>query len=195
MGLNRRHCIRTVGATITGITAGCTTQTSTTQRSLVVSSPVLEDGGVLPPRFTCDGEGLSPPFEISKRPEPTAAFAITGDYNRGPINEPVFWSIWNIPPETTRIPAGLPRTPTVASLNEARQGKRRGGDVGYKPPCPPLGQAYEHRFQVYALSETLDVAAGTKHDDAVEAIGSAVVASSRLTVTLQRSTERTPDKA
>ena len=186
MELNRRQLIQTAGTAITGITAGCTTTSRTSSRSLIVSSPVLEDGGELPPRYTCDGDGLSPPFEIGTRPEPTAAFAITGDYNRGPINEPVFWSIWNIPPETTTIPAGLPQTPTVASLNGARQGRQRGGDVGYNPPCPPSGQSYEHRFQLYALSEPLDTEAGTKHDDAVEAIGSAVLASSRLTVTLKR---------
>jgi len=33
----------------------------------------------------------------------------------------------------------------------------------------------------------LDIEAGTKHDDAVEAIGSSVLASARLTLTLQRS--------
>jgi len=187
MNLNRRRLIQTVGASITGLSAGCVSQTNDTPRAFSISSPVLDSGGTLPTRFTCDGAGESPPFEVRDRPEPTAALAIVGEYDQGLVNEPVFWSIWNIPPERTSIPAGIPRKPTVDILEGARQGRQPGSEVGYKAPCPPPGQTYEHRFQLYALSEMLDIEAGTKHDDAVEAIGSSVLASARLTLTLQRS--------
>ncbi|RLM91094.1 YbhB/YbcL family Raf kinase inhibitor-like protein [Haloarcula sp. Atlit-7R] len=193
MKLTRRRLIQTASASITGLIAGCASRTTDTQRSFSISSPAMENGGTLPARYTCDGAGESPPFEIQNHPDPTAALAITGEYDRGPINEPVFWSIWNIPPERTTIPAGIPRTPTVETLGGAPQGRQRGGEVGYKAPCPPPGQPYEHRFQLYALGEILDIEAGTKHDDAVEAIGSSVLASARLTVTLQRS-ERTSER-
>lgn len=140
----------------------------------------------LPVRFTCDGAGRSPPFTVESVPEPTAALAVTAEYDRGVINEPVFWTLWNVPAATERIPAGLPREASVSSLDGARQGRRQGGEVGYEPPCPPEGQPYEHRFQLYALGETLGAEGGTDHDSATEAIGNAVLASRRFTVEYAR---------
>ncbi|WP_262174576.1 YbhB/YbcL family Raf kinase inhibitor-like protein [Haloarcula laminariae] len=185
--MNRRRVLQAAGGSLSTLFAGCTSRSEGGKPSLVVTSSALQSGGSLPTRFTCDGAGDSPPFRIEQTPGPTASLAIVSEYDRGPLNEPVFWSIWNVPPETTDIPSGIPRTPTVANLGGARQGRQRGGEVGYKPPCTPPGQSYEHRFQVYALGEMLDLEAGTKHDDSVEAIGSAALASRRFTVTLQRS--------
>jgi Raf kinase inhibitor-like YbhB/YbcL family protein len=151
-----------------------------------VSSPPLATDGTLAPRFTCAGAGRSPPFDIERVPEPTAALAVTAEYDRGPLSEPVFWTLWNVPADIERIPAGLPRTASVTSLGDARQGRQSSADPGYEPPCPPRGQPYEHRFQVYALSESLSVAGGTDNEDAAEAIGNAVLASRRFTVDYTR---------
>ncbi|MDS0258845.1 YbhB/YbcL family Raf kinase inhibitor-like protein [Haloarcula sp. S1CR25-12] len=184
--MRRRQLLGTLGTAVAGGVAGCGESAQSTPGAFRVSSPALESGGKLPARFTCDGAGRSPPFVLDRVPEPTAGLAVIAEYDRGIINEPVFWTLWNVPPETERIPAGLPRTGTVESLGGARQGRPEGGEVGYEPPCPPTGQPYEHRFQVYALGETVDVAGGTDHDTAGEAIGDAVLASARFTVDYER---------
>jgi len=147
-----------------------------------VSSPALESGGELPARFTCEGAGESPPFLIEQVPEPTAALAVVATYDRGGINKPEFWTLWNVPAGTERIPAGLPRAPTVDTLGNARQGRQSGGAVGYEPPCPQVGQSQTNRFQLYALGEAIDLDGGTDHETVAEAIGNAVLASRRITV-------------
>ena len=184
--MRRRRLLTAIGTAVLGGVAGCSGSADERAPSLVVSSPALESVDPLPTRFTCEGAGQSPPFVIERTPDPTVALAVIAEYDRGVINEPVFWTLWNVPPETDRIPAGLPRTATVESLGGARQGRRKGGEVGYEPACPPTGQSYEHRFQVYALGETVAADGGTDHDSVTEAIGNVVLASYRFTVDYTR---------
>jgi len=185
--MRRRQVVGTLAGALVGGVAGCTGGSTETTDALVVSSPAL-GFETLPVEYTCDGAGRSPPFSIERVPEPTAALAVIGEYDRGLINEPVFWTLWNVPAESEAIPAGLPRTAEVASLDGARQGRREGGSAGYEPPCPPSGQSYTHRFQVYALGERLDIEGGTDHDTATDAIGNTVLASRRFTVDFTRET-------
>jgi len=179
--MRRRQLLAAVGTVAVGGVAGCSASSTTTPESFTVSSPPLA-GETLPERFTCDGAGQSPPFSIERVPDPTEALAVTAEYDRGVINDPVLWTLWNVPADIEAVPAGLPRTPTVEALGGARQGRRQGGEVGYEPPCPPAGQPYTHRFQVYALGERLAIEGGTDHDTATETIGNAVLASRRFTV-------------
>lgn len=179
--MQRRQLLATVAAGVTAGVGGCAAGGDTATPAFTTESGAL-DGETLPERFTCDGAGASPPVEIGRRPEPTAALAVTAEQDGGPITEPVFWSLWNVPPDTGRIPEALPRTATVDALDGARQGRRKGGEVGYEPPCPPAGVTFELRFQVYALGERLAVEGGTSHDDATEAIQDAAIASRRFTL-------------
>ncbi|MBX0303306.1 YbhB/YbcL family Raf kinase inhibitor-like protein [Halomicroarcula sp. F24A] len=184
--MRRRRFLRTVGPVAAGAVAGCVGESEETPGLFKVSSPELDPGGSLPERFTCYGAGESPPFKIERVPDPTETLAIVAEYDSGGITDPIFWTLWNVPPDTERIPAGLPRSSTVQSLGGAAQGRPEGGEVGYEPPCPQPDQPYTNRFQVYALGETLDVAGGTDHDTASEAIGDAVLASRRFTVDFER---------
>ena len=181
--MRRRRLLQTVG---TGLLAGCLGGGEETAEQFGVSSGPLERGGTLPARFTCYGDGVSPAFNVDRVPAPTEALAVVGSYDSGGITDPVFWTLWNVPPDTDRIPANLPRTATVASLDGARQGRPEGGDVGYEPPCPQVSQRYTVRFQVYALGARLDIEGGTDHDTASEAIGDAVLASRRFTADFER---------
>jgi Raf kinase inhibitor-like YbhB/YbcL family protein len=184
--MRRRALLTAVGTALAGGVAGCAGTADDREAAFAVASSPLAAEGELPARFTCAGAGESPPFTIERVPEPTAALAVTAEYDRGPLDEPVFWTLWNVPADVGRIPAGLPRTGSLASLDGARQGRQPGGDPGYEPPCPPRGQPYEHRFQVYALGETISLDGGVTNDDAAEAIGNVVLASRRFTVDYTR---------
>lgn len=181
--MRRRDVLGAIGTLAAVGVAGCSARSG---GALVASSPAFADGDELPARFTCDGEGVSPPLTIESVPEPTAALAVVGRSTVGVLNNPTLWTLWNVPPDVEAIPAALPRTPTVPELDDARQGTRPTGSVGYRPPCPPQNQQYDHWFQVYALDERLDVPGGALHEPALEAIESNAIASVRLTVTYTR---------
>lgn len=162
--------------------AGCVGGSEPASEGFEAASPAFGDDETLPRRFTCDGDGVSPPFELRNPPEPTASIMVQGVTIAGVANEATFWSLWNVPPDTQRIPASLPNEPEVPSLDGARQGQSRVGTVGYKPPCPDT-QTTEYYFQAYALSERLDVDGGAPHERAVDATEGLVLASDRTDVT------------
>lgn len=184
--MRRRTWVTALGAACLGTLAGCAGSTDETAGAFEVSSPELSSGGSLPARFTCYGAGASPSFDITRVPDPTEGLAVIAEYDSGGITDPVFWTLWDVPPETERIPADLPRTATVAALDGAGQGRPEGGEVGYEPPCPQLSQSYTVRYQVYAQGARLDIEGGTDHETAAEAIGDAVLASRRFTADFER---------
>lgn len=188
--MRRRTLLTTAGTLALGL-AGCITQSSSTG-DLTISSSALTDGGEIPRRFTCDGRGISPPLTVESTPDATETLAVVARSTVGVLDNPAFWTCWNISAETTEIPAGLPRAATLDTLGGARQGMSGDGDPGYRPLCPPPDQAYDHWVQVYALDSDLDTAAGTGNEEALETIEEAGIASDRITASYTRSGTPTP---
>ena len=192
--MRRRRLLAVLGGgaagSIAGL-AGCVRRRASGGAPLSVSSPAIADGGRLPDRYTCEGEGVSPPLAVDSRPGPTAALAVVAEADLGVFNKPLFWVVWNLPADTERVPEGVPRTPTVDGLGGARQSSQPGTEPGYNPPCPPLGRETTLLFDVFALEESLDVEAGSPAEAASEAIARAQLASTRIGVTYTRPVERT----
>jgi hypothetical protein len=189
--MRRRAVLAALGGVTAGL-AGCADGTAGTERpALRVGSPAFETGGRLPERFTCDGIGESPPLSVEAVPEPTGALAVVMEFDVQVITRTTVWSLWNVPPDTREIPAGLPRTETVPALGDARQGQDASAELGYRPPCPPRGRSYSFRLTVFALREPLDIPGGTSHADAIEAIQVGTLASTRLTADYRRAPRET----
>ncbi|SFR43595.1 hypothetical protein SAMN04487947_1414 [Halogeometricum rufum] len=161
--------------------------TDRTAESLTLSSSAFDAGATLPTRFSCDGEGVSPPLSVAGVPDDTAALAVVADDPDAPGSEPfVHWLLWNLPADTAEIPADVPGEGTV--LGGARQGTNGGGDVGYYPACPPAGDGpHTYRFTLFALGDRLDVTAGARRDAVQRATDDATLERARLTATYERS--------
>lgn len=155
--------------------------------SLRLSSPAFDDGETLPTRFTCAGEGVSPPLEVAGVPGETEALALVVDDPDAPREEPfVHWLLWNLPAETTSIPEGVPTGESV--LDGARQGSNDGGEAEYYPACPPEGDdPHAYRFTLYALDDSLDVEGDARRAELERAVETASVGEARLTGTFERS--------
>ncbi|MBX0323775.1 YbhB/YbcL family Raf kinase inhibitor-like protein [Halomicroarcula sp. F13] len=180
--MRRRRLLAAVGTAL-GATAGCA-GAEPEGTPFRVTVPGEDDR--LPARYTCDGAGESPPVTVESVPEPVESVAVTVESDRTAIIEPVLWTLWNVPADRREIPAGLPQTATVDSLGGARQGQPEGGSPGYVAPCPSPGQTKEYRVQVYGLDAPLSVPGGTKHDDAMDAISAATLASRRFVLSYER---------
>ncbi|MFC7077057.1 YbhB/YbcL family Raf kinase inhibitor-like protein [Haloarcula halophila] len=179
--MRRRSFLAAVGTAMG--TAGCV-GSSRPRQPFRVSLPGSD--GTFPVRHTCDGAGESPAIAVESVPEPVVALAVTAESNRDAIIEPVHWTLWNVPADREEIPAGLPRTATVETLGGARQGQPSNGSPGYEPLCPPPGGTAEYRFQVYGLDASLELPGGAAHDDALDAITAAAVASQRFVRAYER---------
>jgi Raf kinase inhibitor-like YbhB/YbcL family protein len=118
--------------------------------TLIISSSAFENEGVIPSKYTCDGEEINPPLRVENIPEGTQTLAIIVEDPDAPKGTFDHWLVWNIPPESiieeNRIP-GI-------------SGKNSGGKTGYYAPCPPSGY-HRYYFHVFALNSSLDLQAGT----------------------------------
>lgn len=185
--VSRRGLVCGLGAAAIGGFAGCTEADTPTPQALEYSVPALADG-TIPRRLTCDGEGVSPLVEIGRVPPPTESLALVFTFPDDVASQQTLWTLWDVPADTTEIPAAIPPGETVEALDGAVQGRNARGDVGYLPACPPPGDAYEHWFTLYALRRPLELEPGAPRDAVREELETATLASRLTTASYQRST-------
>ena len=169
--------------TVLFVTAGCgggqaKEPATTAPASITVTSTAFRDGGTIPVKYTCDGDGVSPPLAWTGAPANTGALAIVVDDPDAPRGTFTHWVVLDLEPTTTSIAEGqLPPN--------AKQAANSAGKPAYEGPCPPSG-THHYRFTIYALSEATAVPDGTKLDEALKAIDSKTIARGRLTALFSR---------
>ena len=137
-------------------------------------SPAFENGEWIPPRYTCEGENLSPPLAWSGVPEEARAMALVLDDPDAPAKVWVHWVLYNLPPGAGMIPEGSRGLEATA-----REGRNDFGDLGYGGPCPPRG-THRYRFRLFALDTHLDVGEGCSKSELLRAMEGHVLAEAEL---------------
>ncbi|MBD3265183.1 YbhB/YbcL family Raf kinase inhibitor-like protein, partial [bacterium] len=125
--------------------------------SIELRSQAFEHGGVIPKKYSCDAENVSPPLQWDSAPAGTKSYALICEDPDAPGATFVHWVLFNIPADVNRLPENLPPNP---ELDEGmRQGHNDFKDYGYGGPCPPSGE-HRYYFKMYALNSLLDEDAG-----------------------------------
>ncbi len=146
--------------------------------SLTLTSPAFKEGELIPSKYTCDGENVSPEIHIENIPEGTVSLALVMDdpdipdsvkQSRG-IEKFDHWVVYNIPPDTRVIPMGE----IVGAL-----GLNSKGEATYTGPCPP-DREHRYIFRLYALSSTLNFIQTPKLYDVEETARGMMVESAEL---------------
>ena len=109
--------------------------------------------------------------------------ALIADDPDAPSGTFVHWVIYNLPPDTQRLPEDVPNQRTLPS--GAQQGMNGAGSIGYTGPCPSNG-THRYFFKVYALDTRLDLGAGATKAEVVDAMQGHVLAEGQLTGTYRR---------
>lgn len=165
-------------AALTALTTGCDvligTNNGETSDDITVTSPMVREGEALPARYTCTGEGASPPLRWSGLPADTESLALVVDDVQASGDAAVHWVVYGIDPDNPEIPEASVRPP-------AQQGQNSFGHAAYEPPCPEEGIEHEFRFTIYALSENPELSEAVALDVALGAIASRTLARGRLT--------------
>ncbi len=151
--------------------------------ALDVTSSAFGRGGAIPARYTCDGPDISPPLTWGPVPDATQSLALIAEDPDAPSGTFAHWVIYNLPPDTRRLPEDVPNRRTLPS--GALQGTNGAGSIGYTGPCPP-GGTHRYFFEVYALDTELGLGAGATKEEVVGAMEGRVLAEGRLLATYQR---------
>jgi hypothetical protein len=143
--------------------------------TMLVRSPAFMHEGVIPSKYTCDGDNISPPIAIDNAPARTATLVLIVDDPDAPgVLSSGGWDHWivfNIPGTTTRIGEGTDPIGT--------EGKTSFGETGYGGPCPPNGE-HRYLFKVYALDTWLRLPEGSSKTDVLEMMKGHVLESTTL---------------
>lgn len=125
--------------------------------SLVLKSPVFDEGGVIPLKYTCEGDDIAPSLEWEGVPENTGSLVLIVDDPDAPDPEApkmtwVHWVVYNLPADVRGLPEG-------ANANKLPAGTEQGlndwQNIGYGGPCPPIGR-HRYFFKLYALDIVLE---------------------------------------
>ena len=145
---------------------------------ITIKSDNFEQGKAIPQKYTCDGEDISPQLSWSKPPEGTKEIAMIVDDPDAPMGAWVHWVVWGIPPDSTNLPEGVPKTDSTAI--GLKQGKNGFGKIGYGGPCPPHGSDHRYFFRLYAIDTQLDLKPKATKWDVLNAIEGHVIAKGEL---------------
>lgn len=144
--------------------------------AFTVQSTAFAAGGMISARYTCDGANLSPELRWKDAPAGTQSLALIADDPDAPAGTWTHWLLWNLPPQATLLPEGVPPAETLAS--GARQGRNDFRRLGYGGPCPPPGKAHRYIFRLYALDTRLELKPGAGRHELDGAIQGHVLAQS-----------------
>lgn len=121
-----------------------------------ITSTSFKHNGVMPSRYTCDGQNVSPPLVWTGVPETAKSLVLIVDDPDAPDPKApkmtwVHWILYNIPPGAAGLPEAIPGDSLPPGT---RQGKNDWQTIGYRGPCPPVGM-HHYLHKLYALDIVL----------------------------------------
>lgn len=144
----------------------------------VIKTTAFSEGGLIPRKYTCDGEDISPALTWTNAPAGTQSFALVADDPDAPAGTWTHWILWNIPQEKTALPEGVRKQETLG--DGTRQGRNDFKHIGYGGPCPPRGKPHRYFFKLYALGAKLDVKPGASRNELEHAMQGHVLSHAEL---------------
>jgi Raf kinase inhibitor-like YbhB/YbcL family protein len=161
---------------------------------LTVKSPVIDENGAIPVKYTCDGRNVSPPLDWGGVPKGTRSVLLMVEDPGAPSGIFTHWIFYNIPPDITSLQEDVEPGESIGSVAGAAdiatgQATNDFNDIGYSGPCPPEGKSHQYVFRVIALDRDLRLDSSSRHDAVMRAIEGHVLAEGQLTANYRRGGE------
>jgi Raf kinase inhibitor-like YbhB/YbcL family protein len=138
-------------------------------KELKIKSPAFEHNGLIPRKYTCDGEDVNPSLVIEDIPGGAQSLALIVDDPDASMGTWNHWVVWNIPP-MKEIKENT--VPGIEGMNDFRK-------HSYGGPCPP-GGTHRYFFKVYALDTKLNLGANSRKKDLEKAMQGHILAMGEL---------------
>jgi Raf kinase inhibitor-like YbhB/YbcL family protein len=143
----------------------------TAVRQLHVTSSAFTNNGMIPAKYSCEGEEINPPLDIIDIPPQARSLAIIVHDPDAPVKGGfTHWVVWNIPTDG-KIPE---------NFKGGDQGINGAKQAGYKGMCPPSG-SHHYLFKVYALDTKFTIDKHTGKADLEKKMQGHIVASGEIT--------------
>jgi len=148
-----------------------------------ITSPTFKEGDMIPKKYTCDDQNISPPLVWTSVPEGTKSIALICDDPDAPFRTCVHWVLFNLPPDITELSEGVP--PEKELDNGAKHGATDFARLGYDGPCP-LSGTHRYYFKLYALDKEIALAPGATKSQLMEVMEGHILGQGQLMGKYQR---------
>ena len=142
-----------------------------------LTSSAFTEGTMIPVKYTCDGQNISPPLAWADVPAAAKTLALICDDPDAPAGLWVHWVAFNLPPEAGGLPEGVPADKSLKT--GAVQGTNTGRRIGYSGPCPP-GGTHRYFFKLYALDAPLSLTSSATAKDVQAAMKNHILGEAQL---------------
>ncbi len=143
-----------------------------------LTSSAFASGGRIPERYTCRGEGVSPPLAWQHLPAETESLVLIVDDPGAPNGVFAHWVVYDLPTVPGRLDEGVGTEDGGPS--EGVQGRNDYGHVGYGAACPPMGETHTYYFRLYALDAQLDLPPGATRAQVLDALRGHVLSQTEM---------------
>lgn len=141
-----------------------------------LTSTAFKEKGIIPSRFTCEGDNINPALEIADVPPKAKSLVLIMDDPDVPKSlrpDGMFdhWVLFNIAPTVHKIGED--------SAPECTAGTTTKGGTTYVGPCPP-DREHRYFFKLYALDKKLDLPEGATKKEVEKAMQGHIIAETQL---------------
>lgn len=156
--------------------------------AIEVGSLAFADHAPMPPRYTADGEGVSPPLHWRNVPENATSVLLIVEDADAPTPHPLVHGIFvDLPTDQTALAEGAFDAADDDGTTEAHAGRNSYLGSGWLPPDPPPGHGtHRYVFQVFALGPGEPFSATPGRDEVLAALQVRALASGCLIGTYER---------
>lgn len=154
--------------------------------AMEIKSPAFAENEIMPKKYTCQGEDISPPLEWSAAPAGTKSFVLICDDPDAPAGVWTHWVLFNIPADKNKLDEGAGLANKNKLADASQQGLTDAGNVGYHGPCPPQGKYHRYFFKLYALDTLLELPAGISREELEVAMEGYVLAEAQTMARYKR---------
>jgi Raf kinase inhibitor-like YbhB/YbcL family protein len=144
-----------------------TTKQEVRKTEMKITSSSFKEGEMIPSKYTCDGDDISPQLSWTGAPDNAKSFALISDDPDAPMGVWVHWVVYNIPTTVSELKENFPKDKSFS--DGTKQGISDFQSIGYGGPCPPSG-THRYYFKLYALDIMLDKDAGMTKKELLNAM-------------------------
>ena len=137
-----------------------------------LKSNAFENNGIIPGKYTADGENVNPNLEINNAPENAQSLVLIIDDPDAPAGDWVHWILFNIPADTALIEEDKIPYGAVQGMNDFENNN-------YGGPSPPRG-THRYFFKLYALDSNLDLQEGATKQEVEDAMQGHIIGKAQL---------------
>jgi Raf kinase inhibitor-like YbhB/YbcL family protein len=141
-----------------------------------ITSSAFQHNGMIPSKYTCQGQNINPELEITDIPENTKNLVLIVDDPDAPMGTWDHWVVFNIPVQEKIEEDSVP----------GKQAKNSWGRNDYGGPCPPSG-THRYFFKAYALDKNLDLDINANKKDVEKEMQDHILAQGELIGKFQKS--------